>query len=239
MAVVPVEAALVEHQSLAERTGQALMGDILEGRLGEGGSLPSARQLAARYGVSVIVIREALAHVEARGGLERRQGRRARVIRPDPSAFASILRLSAHHDDIPLDEFLDCRIGLEVQAAVLAARRAKPEAMGALREALEGMRRARGEKSFNDHDVAFHVAVTQLSENRPIQLMLGAIRDVIRQGLTVTYSQVRATRGREGIAQARMLHERVADAILAGDPHEAAAAMAAHFAYLGHPSEVL
>lgn len=214
------------------------MRDILAG-MGRDEPLLSTRELASRYDVSVIVVREALARLQARGALERRQGRRARVARPDHSALVSILQLSTHHDDIPTDEMQDCRAGLEAQAATLAALAPlSPEAKReALAPSLEAMRANIGRRSatreFNDSDLAFHEAVAELSGNRPIKLILAALHEVIREAINVTYTRVERRDGHHGIETALAMHEHIAQAICAGDADAARAAVAAHFAYSG------
>ena len=55
--------------------------------------------------------------------------------------------------------------------------------------------------------------------------------------LDVTYRRVASRSGGVGIRGAYEVHEAVARAIIAGDPAEASAAMAQHFAYSSeHPS---
>ena len=219
------------HRSLAERTADAIVREILDGGFGADGSLPPSRALAERYGVSVIVVREALAQLDARGALDRRQGRRVRVTNPDHRPISSVLRFSALRDEVPLQELLQCRSALEVQASRLAAQ-ASGDREAALRPALDGMRRARGAKAFNDNDLAFHLALAELSGNRPIRLILAALREVIREALDLTYGRVRAHEGAAGLRQALEIHERVTSAVLAGDGDAAASAMGAHFDWL-------
>ena len=227
-------ATALGHRSLAERAADAIMGEILQGHLAAQGALPSSRELARRYGVSVIVIREALAHLQARGALDRRQGRRTRVVPPNHSAISSVLRFSAHHEDLSVDELQACRAGLEIKAAELAAGARRDDKGDLLTPPLQAMRRARSERAFNDNDVELHLAVAELSGNRPIQLILAALREVTREVLDVTYGRVKAREGKAGIAHALELHERIVEAVLAGDAPAAAQAMRQHFEYSGH-----
>ncbi|HVL82330.1 MAG TPA: GntR family transcriptional regulator [Actinomycetota bacterium] len=221
----------VRFRSLADQAADAVLKMIVDRELAEGDPLPSSGELARTYGVSVLVIREALAGLSSLGVLQRRQGRESVVAAPSSDILSSVLRVWAHLEGIEVDEFLVARASLETRAAALAA--AAPDA-ARKREALDvplhGMRRARSERDFNDHDVAFHIAVASLSGNRAIALVLEAMHEVIRSFMDVTYRRAH-TRDRRAVEIALGHHEDIAAAIVAGDPEAAAEAMTTHFAF--------
>src|SRR5687767_2625736 len=97
------------RRSLADQAADAVLELILGGDLSHGDSLPSTAELAKRFDVSVVVVREALASLAGRGILERRQGREPVVSLPGPDVLSSILRVRARHDDISVDDFQECR----------------------------------------------------------------------------------------------------------------------------------
>lgn len=224
---------LIPHMSLTQRTADALMEEIIAGGFGDE-ELPSVRELSERYGVSSLVVREALARLQARGALDRRQGRRTRIVPPDPSAIAAVLRFSAHRGDHSYIELQDCRAGLETKSAELAARAERDDKAELLMPHIEGMRAAATEADFNDHDLALHIAISEVSGNRPIAFVLAALRDVMREMLDVSYRRVRGKHGPSGIAKALEIHELIVEAILAGDGAAASARMAEHFEFLSH-----
>ena len=59
---------------LWEATAAAILAEMTAGRLADGARLPPEREMAAGMGVAVGTLRRALADVEARGLLDRRQG---------------------------------------------------------------------------------------------------------------------------------------------------------------------
>lgn len=219
------------HPSLTQRTAEAIRAEILSMAGGEDGFLPSVRLLSERYGVSTLVVREALANLQAQGILERRQGRRTRIVNPDHTTISSVLRFSAHVQDLPVDELQQCRAGLETKAAELAALSARPDKAAVLQPIITAMTAAKSQDAFNKKDLELHMAIAELSGNRPIQMILAALRDVIREALDVTYSHVVDRSGAGGIQEALLLHEGIADAIVGSDPSQATLAMTRHFRY--------
>jgi GntR family transcriptional repressor for pyruvate dehydrogenase complex len=177
-------------------------------------------------------MREALAALAARGILHRRQGRESVVALPSHELVSSILRMRAYLSDIEVDDFQAARATLEAQAASLAATHAVRADHDELLALVEAMRSARTEEAFNEHDLGFHLAVARMSGNRAIELLLASLNDIVRLTLDVSYRRIQSRAGREGIAHAVGNHERVAQAILSGDPVAAGAAMEAHFSYV-------
>src|SRR5688500_20171323 len=98
---------------------------ILSGDLAPGTKLPSEAELVEEYAVSRTVVREAVSRLQAEGLVETFQGRGSFVLAvPEPSAFA--LEPSAirnHHDVLAM---IDFRMGVETEAAGLAAARTPP-----------------------------------------------------------------------------------------------------------------
>jgi DNA-binding FadR family transcriptional regulator len=228
--------AVIPHISLTQRTADALMAEIMAGTYGDEW-LPSVRELSEHYGVSSLVVREALARLQARGALERRQGRRTRIVKPDHSAITAVLLFSAHRGEHSYDELRDCRAGLETKGAQLAARATRDDKEERLLPHLEGMRVAASEAEFNDHDLALHMAISELSGNRPIAIVLAALRDVMREMLDESYRRVHGRQGPRGIARALEIHEAIVAAILEGDDAGASSAMAEHFDFLQEQPE--
>lgn len=230
------DSTTIQHISLTERTVERLVADIMSNELGDSDSLPSARLLSDRYGVSVLVVREALAQLQAHGLLDKRQGRRTRVIRPDHSGISMILKFTAQLQDVGIRDLQECRAGLEVKAAELAARSDRSDKAELLDPILSAMSTAKTPGAFNEHDLALHLAIAELSGNRPIQMVLAALRDVIREALDVTYARVESRMGPRGISGALDVHVEIARAVLSGDPAAAAEAMNTHFRYWDNDS---
>lgn len=224
------DSTAIQHRSLTERTVEQLTSDIMANAFGDD-VLPAARVLSERYGVSILVMRDALGQLQARGLLDKRQGRRTRVVRPDHTAVSAALGFAARFDGVGVDELHECRSALEVRAAELAAQSDRQDKAEVLGPILETMATATSASEFNERDLALHLAIAELSGNRPIRIILAALADVIREALDVTYATVHSRKGAEGIEVALELHAQVVDAVVAGDPAAASRAMTEHFRY--------
>lgn len=224
-----------DRESLADQVADGVIAMIVARGLREGDPLPSTRELADSFGVSLVVIREALAALASQGILNRRQGRQSTVAKPEFGSLSSTLRLRAHLEGISLDEFLACREALEVQASALAAASDGAERKrAALRPHIDGMRAAQDgpRAEFNRHDLAFHLEIASLSGNRAIGFILMSLNDVVRAGLLARYDHLHRRAGEPGIGLSFVHHVAVADAIVAGDVAGAISAMRAHFEFV-------
>ncbi len=218
----------LQHQTLPETAAKAVLDIIIAEGLDEGDALPSSADLAERFSVSSVVIREALAILAARGVVSRRQGREPIVAKPGSEILTDLWRLRAHHDDITVDEFMQCRLALELQTAALVAVRRD---LGRLRELVAEMRAAGSPEKLTRCDFAFHMELARLSGNRVIEVVLASLHEVVHEVFTIGIDQVHATLGRRAPESIADLHARVVDEIESGDPARASAAMSAHFAY--------
>jgi DNA-binding FadR family transcriptional regulator len=213
---------------------RVVIGEIASGRYAEGELLPRELDLAARFGVSRNVARECVRGLEERGLVSVRHGSGARV-RPerewdrfDSDVLAALL--GGPRAAGVIGEYLECRRILEVEAAGLAAERADEEALEDLVEAFERMRltaegarqNPAGERLYREADVAFHRAVVRAAGN-PV---LGRMTQPIHRALSETFAALARPRMRfeRGLPE----HERILEAVRAGDPAEAREAMRAH-----------
>src|SRR5690606_30241269 len=194
-----------------------------------GTSLPSEAELAGHYAVSRLTVREAVQLLAGRGLVELARGKRAVVREPDGAAFADFLLSVLHNDSKGLFDLIEVRLSLEVQAATLAAKRASRAGIAAIENALQGMRDAEaasgaeGEARFHDFDVGFHEAVALASGNRILGYLFEAMAGPLRNGIQIS-RQGHASRG-HSLADTIEHHQRILDAIRAGNSRAAAEAM--------------
>lgn len=220
----------LRRESLVEQLADKLLDLIVEQRMDEGSSLPSSAELAARFGVSVIVVREAIAILVGRGIVQRRQGREPLIRRPGSEVFDSLFRVRASQDSISTAEIQQVRSTLELQAAALAATSADAERRRtALLPLLEGLKQARGIEELTAADQAFHEGIIELSGNRALGIVIGAVRSVVLNAVDENWHRWFEAHadGSPGPAIAR--HEAIANAIIDGDRDAAIRAMADHF----------
>jgi GntR family transcriptional repressor for pyruvate dehydrogenase complex len=221
MKVPPIKTA-----SLVERLAAEVRGRIMAGTLTVGQPLPTEARMAAEFGVSRPLVREALAQLRAQGFIETISGRGTFVRHPSESdlaeAFANQLVLS----DGPgptADDLYEARQAIEVVSAELAARRADEDSIAVLERLLEAMKESREDAAaYTAADVGFHVEVARATLNPLLPTLLAPMARLIVEGVFESYSTSDAVR--LGIAG----HTRVLRAIQRGDPAGARRAMAAH-----------
>ena len=216
----------LSRRSLADQVAEALINLILDEGLTEGDSLPSTAELSARFGVSRTVVREALAALAGQGLLTRGQGRDSIVATPGTTQLTSLLQFHVRRDAVEASHIIDTRMALEVLAAEGAATSRTPEDVERLESALAALAAATKEQRFHQADLDLHRAIAEASRNPLITLILDALVDFLRD-VRIKATRSRRTRG-VGLDSAVEEHRAIVEAIVAGDPVAAAAAMRAH-----------
>ncbi|MFI6680743.1 FadR/GntR family transcriptional regulator [Kribbella sp. NPDC050470] len=210
----------VLRSRLYEQVADQISTWIKENGLLPGDRLPPERELAQRLGVSRATLSQALVALEVIGVVVVRHGD-GTVLTERARTGAVIEAIRAHADRLP--EIIEARDALESKLAALAAVRRTDDDLTAIRAALDRMERdiETGGRGV-DADEQLHGAITAAARSDLLTQMMAAIHDLIRETRLESLSQ--PGRPRESLAG----HRKVADAIAAGDPDAAAAAMHEH-----------
>lgn len=212
-------------RSLAHDLVSELTQRILLGKLGPGDKLPSESEIVREQGVSRTVVREAISKLQASGLVETRHGIGTFVLARQQQAP---LRLNVE-TALSVRNILELRLGVEVQAVALAARRRTQEQLEAMRRALEDYQDVlTGEQRCVEPDLRFHLLIAEATGNpyfKEIIQHLGStmiprnrIHPAERAGVDLT---------RHGYL-ASLEHKAIFDAIRRQDPDAARAAMWTH-----------
>ncbi|GGM82268.1 FadR/GntR family transcriptional regulator [Dactylosporangium sucinum] len=192
-----------------------------------GERLPPERELAERLQVSRVTLREAIAALREAGFLESRRGRSGGtfVVRATGDAVVvhdrDAAALAREMGDA-LHDALDFRRVLEPGAAALAATRALSAADRAHLVACLGSARTRDPLTRRVNDSRLHLAIASASGSTSVT---AAIADVqLRLDRLLAAIPVL----RRNLDHSDAQHERVVEAILAGDPATARAEMEEH-----------
>jgi DNA-binding FadR family transcriptional regulator len=202
---------------------------IASGELGEGQVLPTESALIQRYGVSRTAVREAIQALASKGFVSIRQGSGSTVA-PRSSwnvLDAEYLELTGGADAI-VENLVETRDVLEPAIAGLAAARATPQTLEALRRA--GVRLAEAVTSGRSHsdwaalDLAFHHALAECTGNQVLISVHGSLTQLGRAhpsdadppGSSATWQR------------AMFWHDHIVDAVAAGDAAAAQDAMRMH-----------
>lgn len=142
---------------------------LFEKRLKPGEPIGTEKDLAARYGVSRIVARDALRTLQALGIAEIRMGKGggARVARGNPRLFAEALAVQLDLTGVSAAEVMDAQRAIETLAAELAAEHATAADHARLKRLLaeaEGV--LDNADAFTRVSREFHLAIAEASHNR-------------------------------------------------------------------------
>ncbi len=212
--------------TLAQRVVAGLKDKILAGVLPPGHKLPSEAELIDEYGVSRTVVREAVTRLRAEGLVETFQGRGSYVLAmPEPTSFTvESAAIRTHHDVL---DMIDFRLGIESEAAALAAARVTAAGIEKIQAALDAFVDAAPEDQV-EADFLFHRAVAAVSDNRFYTDLLDSLGPMMimlpRTRLGDAYSLTDVGH----VDRVRREHDNIASAVIAGDPDTARAAMRVH-----------
>jgi DNA-binding FadR family transcriptional regulator len=177
---------------LSEQLVTELESMILEEYPRAGLSLPKEDELAERFGVSRIVVRESMKILEERGLVEVRAGRGTRTVAKVPEKVKEALERLFKDQPVPtledMESMLEFRQILEEASAELAAVRATPEDLREMELALERMSDGGAEPGIIDADFLFHRAVAKASHNRYLEFVLDPLMHVFLEQIKLTNS---------------------------------------------------
>jgi GntR family transcriptional regulator, transcriptional repressor for pyruvate dehydrogenase complex len=150
--------------SVSGRIAAFIREQILDGQLKPGDRLPSERELAESLRVGRSAVREALQTLRAQGYVADGRGRNGTVVSSlaDSRIGQPLGRLLTSGVAQVVDLF-ELRLGLEVQAASLAAWRRLPQDVAALEEIVAAMRQRN--QPDPELDAAFHGGIAQAAHN--------------------------------------------------------------------------
>jgi GntR family transcriptional repressor for pyruvate dehydrogenase complex len=174
----PETAFRKKYRNLAEAVVDSVMQSIQAGALKPGDKLPTESAIMAMYGVSRTVVREALSHLQAAGHVQTRHGIGTFVIEKAPAMLGvGIENILAMRDVLAI---LELRIGMETEAAWLAATRRSEEQLAQMRATLAAMRASaeRGDSTV-EADRRFHLLVAQATGNRYFEDILAQLGSAI------------------------------------------------------------
>lgn len=193
-------------------------------KLSPGDRLPSERELAAALKVSRPSVREAVRSLQAEGRLVVRHGQGVFVAEP---AAQRTLRESLARLDHSLTDLFAMREVLEVPAAQWAAQRQDRASLEKVRAAFQRLNDALDREPLDFEelqrlDATFHLLIVKAAGNRFLEQTQGVLNDLLLTGMRTTLE----VPGR--VESSRREHQRILDALLAGDAAAAGSAARAH-----------
>ncbi|MFG6486861.1 FadR/GntR family transcriptional regulator [Roseateles sp. BYS78W] len=239
-------------RTLALELVESLGNRIRAGQLQAGDKLPTEAAIMEEFEVSRTVVREAISKLQAAGLVETRHGIGTFVLGPGdgPSFKITPEQFSTLQDVIAV---LELRIGLETEAAGLAAQRRSDANLAALRKALDAVIAAveAGQDSVAA-DFQFHLEIARATQNSHFTELMATLGAQIIPRARLETTDMSAARPPEGaqlppggtarsatgadmsaerLAYMRRVnaeHESILDAITSQDAESARAAMRTH-----------
>ena len=218
----PRTRALALVESLGDR--------IRDGRLAPGDKLPTEAAIMGTYGVSRTVVREAISKLQAAGLVATRHGVGTFVVGFGDSAP---FRIPAEQFGTLRDVIavLELRIGIETEAAALAAQRRTAANLAEMRQALDAFAAALAEgRDAVAPDFRFHVEIARATQNRHFAELMNALGAQIIPRARLQPAFPMTEERRLYLHRVNGEHESILDAIAAQDADAARAAMRTHLA---------
>jgi DNA-binding FadR family transcriptional regulator len=217
-------------RSLALAVVDGLGERIRDGRLAPGDKLPTEAEVMAEFGVSRTVVREAISKLQAAGMVETRHGVGTFVVGAgDASSFRiEPQQLATLRDVVAV---LELRIGVESEAAGLAAQRRTAANLAAMRSALAAFAAAVEEgRDAVAADFQLHSEIARATQNEHFAGLLATLGAQIIPRARLEASGVIDPERQVYLRRVNAEHESIVDAIAAQDAEAARAAMRTHLA---------
>lgn len=220
--------AIQQTPNLRSGLVETLIAQIESGDLAPGQRLPTEQAIVAATGVSRTVVREALASLRAKGLITTRQGLGAFVAKdPSPRAF-SIVPTDLESIDEVL-RVLELRMGVEVEAAGLAALRRTEEDLARMEARLAAIEDSvHGGGHGIEEDFGFHRAILAATGNSYFVRLLDTFGSSLIPRQWVKLDTMAPPEREKHLARMQREHRAILSAIREGDDRAAGRAMRGH-----------
>mgnify|MGYP003117242874 CR=1 FL=1 len=223
-------APLARGATLSDQVIEVLRHNVVNGEWPVGSMLPSEAALSRDLMVSRTVIREAISRLKAEGLLMSRQGSGA-FVSSDRSRMGFAIAKQDVENLRKLSQILELRMGLEIEAAAIAASRGGEDSIAEIQAAAEAFERAShgGAPGMPDGvgaDLRFHRAVCNATGNDYYLGLFNYLGASLRE--TMEAGRLQAVKRGGECRDAVQEHHGIAIAIVQRDPALARDQMRAH-----------
>jgi GntR family transcriptional repressor for pyruvate dehydrogenase complex len=218
----------LQRSTLVHGVAEQLRHMILTGDVQPGEYLPSRKELAARFGVGISTVHEAIQALTAVGLVASHPGKGTWVREDALDTLIHPVEFEGRMGELDASLVYEARSVIEVALTELAAQRATPEDMERIWDALAAMEAAEQDTAaFVEADLGFHLAVAKAGKNGLLEQFYHLSRKLL--------SKMLADWVREpGVKEESIRIQRViARAIKQRNPRQARQAALDHMAYIG------
>ena len=161
----------IKPKRISDQVFEQLRELIFRGEMKPGQQIMPERELADALGVSRTSVRDAINKLVVMGLLKQKQGQGTFVRSPN-SLEKNPLAVAMETQNATLEDLLEVRMGLECNAASLAASRAVEKDIHFLERSIHQMRKeVDSGRLGTEADVSFHMAISYATKN-PLQVFL-------------------------------------------------------------------
>jgi len=220
--------AIQQTPNLRSGLVDTLVAQIESGDLAPGQRLPTEQEIVNATGVSRTVVREALASLRAKGLITTRQGLGAFVAKDPPPKTFSIVPNDLESIDEVL-RVLELRMGVEVEAAGLAARRRTGEDLARMRAKLDAIDAAiAAQGTGSEEDFGFHRAILAATCNANFTRLFDTFGNTMIPRQWARFDRMATAEREKHFARMQREHRAIFSAIEAQDPAAAQRTMRTH-----------
>jgi len=220
----------IKPKKISDQVFEQIRELIFRGQLKAGEQLLPERELSEAMQVSRTTVRNAINKLVVLGLLEHKQGQGTFVRFPD-TRLDNPLAAAMEVEDATIADLLEVRMGLECNAAALAAQRATEEDLRFMDASLEEMRvEVASGRLGTEADTAFHMALAYATKNPVHVYIMKNFYDFLFVGIKKNLSHLYENPA--NIDQILSQHSEIIEAIRKKDAQEALQSMHRHIQFV-------
>lgn len=203
---------------------------IYRGTLKPGEKLMTERELALAMEVSRTTIRDAVQRLATMGLIVQKQGQ-GTFVKPVGTDLDSPLAKAMETQNASLTDLLEVRMGLECNAAALAAKRADEADITAMTQSIDEMQtEVESGRLGTEADTAFHMAIAYAAKNPLHILIMRNFYDYLFHGIGENLAGL--YKDPQNIREILRQHKAILDSIKARNPYRSTTAMNEHINFV-------
>ncbi len=220
----------IKPKRISDQVFDQLRELIFRGEFKAGEKILTERELAEAFGVSRTSVRDAINKLVVMGLLDQKQGQGTFVRSPE-SKEKSLLATMVESQDASISDLLEVRMGLECNAAAMAASRAVEKDFQFMEKSIEEMQKeVKSGRLGTEADASFHMAIAYATNN-PLQVfIMKNFYDFLFTGIKVNLEGLYKIPGNIEIILEQ--HTLIYQAIREGNPDAAYRAMKQHIDFV-------
>ena len=168
----------IQNERLADKVSKQLKEEIFSGRRSPGERLPSEHKLVELFGVSRVIVREAIRNLELAGLIEIKRGPKggAFVLPMRHEAVSQVMQDMLRLGKARVAEIMEVRLHVEPIVAELAALRASEDDICLLAESVGKMPPGSGDE-YVAQNINFHRLMAKCAHNALYDIMVNILMD--------------------------------------------------------------